>query len=361
MPKTAAANLTSHLFFPEQTPSVARVVRAKSPLRISFTGGGTDVPAWYDSSPGAVLSSTINRYAYVTIYPRTDRSINIRSLDFGYEVKYDLDHGPTYDGVLDLAKKAIQRLGIEQGLDIDIRSDAPAGSGLGGSSALTSALLAALAEHRSLRCTKERLAELNYLIERVDLAIAGGKQDQYATAYGGFNCIKFCKDFIAVEPVDVSTGVVNDLEAHLLMCYTGKVRAKANLVNKQIDLLRNGRRTTIDGMKRLYEMVYEMRDALLAGELERFGRLMHESFMNKLQMNPHVADGTDTHALYEKALDHGVLGGKLLGAGGGGYLALFCPTNCQQQVRSELESMGAVFSDFSFDDKGVQVWRSRSI
>ncbi len=338
----------------------ANIVRAKSPLRISFTGGGTDVPAWYDERPGAVLSSTINHYAYVTLYPRDDRLVKIRSLDVGYSVDYELDEGPIYDGVLDLAKKAVQRLDVETGLDIDIRSDAPAGSGLGGSSALTSALLAALAEYRGLRLTRENLAELNYTIERIDLKIAGGKQDQYATAYGGFNCIKFCKDFIAVEAVDVDQGIINDLESHLLMCYTGKVRAKANLVNRQVDLLKQGRENTIEGMRRLYDMVYEMREALVAGDLDRFGFLMHESYLNKLQMNPYVTDGTQIDAMYEAARHAGALGGKLLGAGGGGYLALFCPTDCQHEVRSELEPMGAVFTDFSFDTRGTQAWRSRS-
>src|SRR5688572_24275374 len=124
------------------------IIRAKSPLRISFTGGGTDVPAWYEQHPGAVLSSTINRYAYVTLYPREDRQVRIRSLDLGLTVDYHLDSGPAYDGALDLAKAAIKRLDVDRGVDIDIRSDAPAGSGLGGSSALTSALLAALAEYQ---------------------------------------------------------------------------------------------------------------------------------------------------------------------------------------------------------------------
>src|SRR5436190_12949733 len=138
------------------------IIRAKSPLRISFTGGGTDVPVWYQQFPGAVLSSTINRYAYVTLYPRDDRQVRIRSLDMGFTVDYHLDSGPAYDGALDLAKAAIKRLDIDQGMDIDIRSDAPAGSGLGGSSALTSALLAALAEFRGMKITREQLAELNY-------------------------------------------------------------------------------------------------------------------------------------------------------------------------------------------------------
>ncbi|MCH2113952.1 MAG: GHMP kinase [Pirellulales bacterium] len=336
------------------------IVRAKSPLRISFTGGGTDVPVWYEKYPGAVISSSINRYAYVTMYPRKDREIHIRSLDMEYSVKYHLDEAPAYDGVMDLAKVAIKRLGVERGLDIDVRSDAPAGSGLGGSSALTSALLGALAEFRGVKIGREKLAELNYTVERVDLNISGGKQDQYATAYGGFNCIKFSKDFIAVEPIDVDDAVVNDLEAHMLMCYTGKVRAHANLIDKQVDLLSKGSSTTIDGMKRLYDMVYEMRDSLVEGDLDKFGFLMHESYVNKKRMNPHITDGTPTDSMYEAALHAGALGGKLLGAGGGGYLSIYCPTEKQHEVRNALEAMGALFTDFAFDKQGIQVWRSSS-
>src|SRR5262245_7266771 len=277
------------------------IIRAKSPLRISFTGGGTDVPAWYEQRPGAVLSSTINRYAYVTLYPREDRQVRIRSLDLGFIVDYDLDSGPAYDGALDLAKVAIGRLGIERGMDIDIRSDAPKGSGLGGSSALTSAILAALAEFRGARLSREALAEMNYTVERIDLEIAGGKQDQYATAYGGFNTIRFCKDLVAVERVEVDESVVNDLEAHLLLCYTGQVRAHGNLVAKQVEMFRQGRTTTIDGMKRLYEMVFEMRDALVDGDLDHFGLLLHESHVNKKRMNPHVTDGTPIDQMFEVA------------------------------------------------------------
>jgi D-glycero-alpha-D-manno-heptose-7-phosphate kinase len=336
------------------------IIRAKSPLRVSFTGGGTDVPAWYEQHPGAVLSSTINRYAYVTLYPREDRQVRIRSLDLGFIVDYDLDSGPAYDGALDLAKVAIKRLGIERGMDIDIRSDAPAGSGLGGSSALTSAILAALAEFRGAKLSREALAELNFTVERIDLKIAGGKQDQYATAYGGFNTIKFCKDLVAVEPVEVDESIVNDLEAHLLLCYTGGVRAHDNLVAKQVEMFQQGRATTIDGMKRLYDMVFEMRDALVDGDLDQFGFLLHESHVNKKRMNPYVTDGTPIDEMYEAAREAGALGGKLLGAGGGGYVAFYCPTNKQHEVRAALTPLGATFSDFAFDKHGVQVWRSAS-
>jgi D-glycero-alpha-D-manno-heptose-7-phosphate kinase len=231
---------------------------------------------------------------------------------------------------------------------------------LGGSSALTSALLAALAEFRGLKLTREQLAELNYAVERIDLKIAGGKQDQYATAYGGFNAIKFCKDLVAVEPVEVHESVVNDLEAHLLLCYTGNVRAHGNLVAKQVEMFQQGNATTIDGMKRLYDMVFEMRDALVDGDLDRFGFLLHESQVNKMRMNPYVTEGTPIDAMYEAAIHAGALGGKLLGAGGGGYVAFYCPTNKQHEVRGVLEKMGGSFSDFAFDGQGMQVWRSAS-
>ncbi len=364
MPDAAATDSTTNTAPSKAVPLNPKlkhdIVRAKSPLRISFTGGGTDVPSWYESHPGAVLSSTINRYAYVTMYPREDRQVQIRSLDMGYSVKYHLDEAPAYDGVMDLAKASIDRLGIEEGLDIDVRSDAPAGSGLGGSSALTSALLAALAEFHGVKLGREKLAELNYTVERIDLKVTGGKQDQYATAYGGFNCIKFSKDFIAVEPIDVGADIVNDLEAHVLMCYTGSVRAKANLIDKQVELYQKGSDSTIDGMKRLYDMVYEMREALTEGDLDKFGFLLHESYVNKKRMNPYITEGTPTDAMYETARDSGALGGKLLGAGGGGYLLLYVPTEKQHEVRSALEEQGGVFTDFAFDSHGAQVWRSAS-
>jgi D-glycero-alpha-D-manno-heptose-7-phosphate kinase len=335
------------------------IIRAKSPLRISFTGGGTDVPAWYEQHPGAVLSSTINRYAYVTLYPREDRQVRIRSLDLGFTVDYDLDSGPAYDGALDLAKVAIRRLGIERGMDIDIRSDAPKGSGLGGSSALTSAILAALAEFRGARLSREALAEMNYTVERIDLEIAGGKQDQYATAYGGFNTIKFCKDLVAVERVEVDESVVNDLEAHLLLCYTGQVRAHGNLVAKQVEMFQQGRTTTIDGMKRLYEMVFEMRDALVDGDLDHFGFLLHESHVNKKRMNPHVTDGTPIDQMYEVAREAGALGGKLLGAGGGGYFIFFVRPFHRYPLIAALEQKGFSCSRIAFEENGLRTWKSR--
>jgi D-glycero-alpha-D-manno-heptose-7-phosphate kinase len=336
------------------------IIRAKSPLRISFAGGGTDIPQWYEQRGGAVLSSTINRHAYVTLFPRDDQAVNIRSVDLGYTVKYDVSDGPTYDGLLDLAKAAIHRLGVQNGMDLDIRSDAPAGSGLGGSSALTGAVIGAVATYTSQSLDSYELAELNYLVERKDLLITGGKQDQYATTFGGFNLIEFHKDRVVVNPLRIEREIINDLEAHLLLCFTGKVRTDLGLVAQEMRYCREGRPNTIDGMQAMYQLVFEMKEALLRGRLHHFGELLHEAYVNKKRVNPDVASGTIADDLYEEARCWGAVGGKLLGAGGGGYLLLYCETDRQHEVRQALEAMGGVVSGVAFEDSGLQTWRSHS-
>jgi D-glycero-alpha-D-manno-heptose-7-phosphate kinase len=336
------------------------IIRAKAPMRVSFAGGGTDLPHWYTRHGGAVFSSTINRHAYVTLYPRADEAVRIRSLDMGYLVQYDVSEGPIYDGVLDLAKAAIHRLGAQRGMDIDVRSDAPAGSGLGGSSALTAAVIAAVAEYTSQDLDPYELAELNFEIERHDLRIAGGKQDQYATTFGGFNLIEFHADRVLVNPLQIDRDLLNDLETHLLLCYTGRVRADLGLVNKQVQMCQEGRPESHQGLSRLYKLAFEMKEALLRGRLGAFGRMLHEAYVGKKQMNPEVASGTIADRLYEEALAHGASGGKLLGAGGGGYLLLYCETDKQHEVRRALQHLGGVFTEFAFDGLGLQSWRSQS-
>jgi len=350
--------VTSRSFEGQPAVTNGRLVRAKAPLRISFAGGGTDLPHYYEKHQGAVLSSTINRYAHVTIYPRADHDIELRSLDLGHTVRYSVREQPMYDGVMDLAKAAIHRVGVDAGMDLDVRMEAPRGSGLGGSSALTAAVLGAVASLNGHPYSLYELAELNYTIERTDLKIAGGKQDQYATTFGGFNLLEFRPDRVVVTPLRVDAAVLNDLEAHLLLCYTGKVRPNLGLVSDQIKYFQEGRKETVEGMHRLSEMVFEMKEALLTGNLERFGLMLHEAYLNKKRMNPKVTEDTPADLLYEAALKRGTIGGKLLGAGGGGYLLLYCETGKQLAVRRALEELGGQFAEFSFDGGGLQVWRS---
>lgn len=174
-----------------------------------------------------------------------------------------------------------------------------AGSGLGGSSALTAAIIGALARHTGQSLDAYDLAELNYEIERHDLRIAGGKQDQYATAFGGFNLIEFHADRVLVNPLSIDRNILNDLESHLLLCYTGRVRADLGLVSQQMKMYREGRAATHEGLHRLYELVFEMKEALLKGRLTEFGELLHEAYLAKIRMNPNVAAGTIADKLYE--------------------------------------------------------------
>jgi D-glycero-alpha-D-manno-heptose-7-phosphate kinase len=341
-------------------PRCGTIIRAKAPLRISFAGGGTDMPHYYEKHAGAVLSSTINLYAYVTLFPRGDEEIRIRSLNLGHLVHYNLGTRPAYDGVLDLAKAAIHRVGVKHGIEMDVRVEAPPGSGLGGSSALTAAVLGALSATNGHALDSYDLSELNYAIERVDLKIAGGKQDQYATTFGGFNLIEFHADRVVVTPLRIDRAVLNDLEAHLLLCYTGQVRPHLGLIDQQVRFYQEGRKETIDGMRRLQEMAYELKESLLTGRLQRFGELLNEAHVNKKRMNPHITDGTCADQLYEAALQCGAVGGKLCGAGGGGYLLLYCETGRQHEVIRALEDLGGRFNNFSFEGMGLQVWRSSS-
>jgi D-glycero-alpha-D-manno-heptose-7-phosphate kinase len=335
-------------------------IRTKVPLRISFAGGGTDFPHWFDERPGAVLCSTISQYVRVTLYPRSDTEVRIRSVDLGYQVNYRIEEEPAYDGMLDLAKAAIQRLGCKRGMDMDIRSDAPPGSGLGGSSAVTAAVIGAVARYVNKFLDPYELADLNWQVERVDLKISGGMQDQYGTTFGGFNLIEFSRDGVLVNPLRVPPSILEDLEAHLLMCYVGKTRANTGLIDRQIRNYQEQRIETLDGMQRIYSLVYEMKSALLKGNLGLFGELLHEGFVNKKRMNPDVTAGTSADGLYEEARKHGAIGGKLMGAGGGGYLLLYCETHRQHDVHKALERAGGVVTNCALSHSGLEVWHTRS-
>jgi D-glycero-alpha-D-manno-heptose-7-phosphate kinase len=329
-------------------------VRAMAPLRISFVGGGTDFPHYYDRHGGAVLSATIDRGAHAAVTPREDREVRIRSLDLGHLVEYHLDEGPTYDGVMDLAKAAIERMGVRTGLEMDLTSDAPPGSGLGGSSALVTAVVGALAAVSGRTMSRTAVARLAYAIEREDLAIAGGWQDQYTAAFGGFNLLEFSASGVTVTPVACSAERLERLRSNLLLCYTGTVRTDLGLIDTQIRLYHEGREETLVGMKHLHEMAYEMRDAIESGDLDDLGRMLRAAYENKKLMNPHIADGTPIEGLFRVARDAGALGGKICGAGGGGYLLLYCLPESRAEVRAALQARGGQFADFAFRSAGVE-------
>jgi len=332
-------------------------IESTAPLRISFVGGGTDFPHWYEEHGGAVLSATIDHSVRVRLIPRPDRQISVRSHDLGHLVEYHLDEGPDYDGVMDLPKAAIERIGVDGGVDVEIWSDAPAGSGLGGSSALVTAVVAALAMLADRDLTAAEVAELAYRVEREDLGISGGRQDQYAAAFGGFNLIEFSRAVVRVRPLTLGAAARADLNDHLLLCYTGKVRRNVGLIERQITMHAEGREDTILGMKRLQEMAFSMRHVIEDGSASSLGPLLTEAFQAKRQMNPFIADGTPIDGMLQAARAAGATGGKICGAGGGGYLLIAAPPAAHASVRRALTALGGQFAPFAFTDAGVRATR----
>lgn len=346
-----------------ETPSM--YVRARAPLRISFVGGGTDLPAYYMNHGGAVLAGTLNRYTYVTLAPRQDDYLCISSLDFDVTVKYHVDEEPIYSDALKLAQAAVRRLipkhSNSHGFDLYIQSDAPAGSGLGGSTALVLAILGAIMKFKDIALDNPGLAELAYTIERFDLGISGGKQDQYQVTFGGFNLIEFNKEAVSVTPLRPPKVILNDLEHHLLICYTGKTHTSAQITDNLDEYIRSRRPATAEGLQRLHELVYALKDALLQGRLLEMAEMLDCAWGLKLKLNPPEVTDPFIDELYEAAKRSGALGGKLLGAGGGGFLLLFCQSNKKRAVRERLEEMGCQFAPFSFVDEGLTAWWSNQL
>lgn len=336
-------------------------LRAKAPLRISFAGGGTDVPPYPATHGGCVLNATIDSFAWGSLRPRQDKRIGIESADLGLNVEFSVTEELKMDGQLDLAKAAIKRLGAldSQGFNIFLHSDAPPGSGLGSSSALVVALVGLVRELRSLPLGSYEVAEAAYLIERKDLQINGGLQDQYAAAFGGFNFMEFEKDTVIVNPLRVHRGTVNELEHNLLLCYTGKTRRSDHIIDDQTARLVAAQPDTVQALRSQKELAVAMKNALLTDRLSDFGDLLDSAWQAKKHMSDRITN-PQIDELYHEARKHGALGGKITGAGGGGYMMFYCEFEKKHKVAERLLALGASPTEFAFEQDGLQTWRTRS-
>jgi D-glycero-alpha-D-manno-heptose-7-phosphate kinase len=332
-------------------------IRARAPLRISFAGGGTDVPPFPALEGGCVLSATIDRYAHGSLVPRTDRVVTIESVDFKTTAEMTLDNEILNDGSLDLIKAAVRRFGSQgtDGYDLVLRSNVPPGSGLGSSSTMMVALTGLLGRHYGVSMGAYEMARLAWAIERQDLGIAGGLQDLYAATFGGFNFIEF-GDRVIVNPLRIRDETVLELELSLLLCFTGITRDSARVIEDQTNRATSGADETLEGLRAQKALAIDMKAALLTGELNDFGALLGEAWIQKKRMSPFI---TNAHIdeLYELALSKGALGGKITGAGGGGYILLFCEFTKKHRVMEALEFAGAAVTEFAFDSKGLTTWQ----
>ena len=331
------------------------IIRSKAPLRISFGGGGTDVSPYPEERGGVTLSATIDKYAYCTLVTRRDDSINVKSLDYDIVTSYRVDDQLQYDGQLDLVKAAIKVMEIKSGLDLFLHSDAPPGSGLGTSSAVVVALVGAFRRWLKLPLTNYDIAGLAYHIERKELSMKGGKQDQYAASFGGFNFIEFLGDKTIVNPLRIGKEIINEMEYRLMLCYTGKTRLSAGIIDDQTIGYRQGNEEVVNALDETKELAIAMKNALLLRQIYEFGSLLHQAWNSKKKFSTKMSD-PQIDELYEVARKNGTIGGKLLGAGGGGYLLLLCEFDKWHIIAQKLEQLGGKIVNFAFEFDVLQTW-----
>ena len=338
------------------------IIRSKAPLRIGLAGGGTDVAPYSDLYGGAILNATINLYAYATIEPTNDGTIIIDAVDKQERIVLDSEKQLKIDGSLDLAKGIYNRIVNDythnaMSFKLTTYVDAPPGSGLGSSSTLVVAILGAFVEWLQLPLGEYDIARLAWEIERVDLAMAGGKQDQYAATFGGVNFMEFYGDNkVIVNPLRIRPDVLNELSYNMVLYYTQTSRYSSDIIETQMKNVNDKNRSSVQATHNLKKQAVMMKEAVLKGELNKIGEILNFGWENKKK----IASGITNPALdniYTTAIKHGATGGKISGAGGGGFMFFYCPENARFTVINALNDLGGYILPFEFTKKGLTTWR----
>ncbi|MFW3146202.1 MAG: GHMP kinase [Thermoplasmatota archaeon] len=330
--------------------------KARAPLRISFAGGGTDVSPYPENKGGCVINSTINQYITSSFITDESGMLRVHSLDFDTIASFGDMRDFTYDGEMGLIKAVFAHMGIIPSGDLYISSDAPPGSGLGSSSTLAVNLVSLLATIKNEPLTSYEIAKKAYVIEREELGIPGGRQDQYAATFGGFNFMEFIGSETIVNPLKIKKDVIAEVESDLILCFTGQTRGSAKIIEDQTKNLLAGKGGTEEAMDRTKELAIRTKNALILGNTEEFGRLLHEGWTLKKEFSTKMTN-PKIDLLYNRARELGALGGKLLGAGGGGYLLLYVPFSNRKDISREMEKNGGKIVPFNFEFSGVRTWR----
>jgi D-glycero-alpha-D-manno-heptose-7-phosphate kinase len=337
------------------------LIRSKSPLRLGLAGGGTDVSPYSDLYGGAILNATINMYAYATIEPTTDGRIVFHLKDRGETFEADSTERLPLDGNFDLFKGIYNRVVADfahEALSFRLSTyvDAPAGSGLGTSSTLVVTILGAFVEWLKLPLGEYDVAHLAYEIERLDLGMAGGKQDQYAAAFGGYNFMEFFdKDKVIVNPLRIKQDYLNELQLNLLLYYTGTSRLSSKIIEAQAENVTTRQSKSIEAMHKLKEQSIMMKEAILKGRFADIGRILDFGWHYKKEMAEGISNPV-IDEIYEAALAAGATGGKISGAGGGGFMIFYCPANTRYAVIDALKKFGGEFRRYNFTDFGLTSW-----
>lgn len=341
------------------------IIRSKAPFRIGLAGGGTDVSPYSDIYGGCILNATISLYAQANIELRTDNKIVFQIPQTGEIYTFDSsEHLPITGDKSDLMKGIYNRIikdFVHKPISFTLTCslEVPFGSGLGTSSTLAIAIIGAYAEWLSLPLGEYDLAYLAYIIERIDLKQAGGKQDQYAAAFGGFNFMEFsADDKVIVNPLRVRNEVINELSNNLLLYYTNSSRNSGDIIVEQQKNVKSQNTKSIEAMHQIKQQAFEIKEAILKNNLDDIGDILHAGWTYKKNM----AEGISTpffEEIYETAINTGSTGGKISGAGGGGYVFFYCPNNSRFEVAKALEKLGGRVQPYSFTKKGLETWKTR--
>lgn len=328
----------------------------RSPVRISFAGGGTDLPAYFEAYGGAVLSASINKFFYTIITMRSDDKIQVVSADLQRtETWQDIARMDIVGHPLDIPLAVMKHLGTSVPLNLFLASEIPPGTGLGSSASVCVSILKALAEYTHLPMTKHELALKAFEISRHVLGKPVGKQDEYAAAFGGLNYITFYQDgHTTVEPLELREDVRRELQENLMLFFTGSAHRSWTILKAQEQATREAESTAVNSLHRTRAIAAEMSAALSDGNLDEFARLLDEAWQAKRHVSGEITNAKIDH-LYDVARRSGALGGKLTGAGGGGFLLLYAEKHRQAAIREALRQEGLRELEFDFDLEGARV------
>ena len=337
------------------------IYRSKAPLRIGLAGGGTDVSPYCDIYGGAILNATVSLSAHASITPLNNNTIIVEALDRDELEEYPAGEDLPINGRLDLLKGVINRIRKDYGLQgtgfrLSTSVDAPAGSGLGTSSTLVVAIIGAFVEMLKLPLGDYDIAHYAYDIERNDLQLAGGRQDQYAATFGGVNFMEFYQDDkVIVNPLRIRPEYLHELENNLVLYFTSTSRESATIIKEQVKNVHSKNEKSIEAMHLLKEQAQRMKEALLKGKLSEFGEILDYGFRQKRNMAENISNAS-IERIYEAAKQSGATGGKISGAGGGGFMIFYCPGNSRHSVIKALSGFGGEIKNYSFTKYGLTTW-----
>ena len=337
------------------------IIRSKAPLRLGLAGGGTDVAPYSDLYGGAILNATISMYAYATIQPRNDNKIILNSLDKNQRLEYTSTKHLEIDNQLELAKGIYNRIVKDfthKPLSFELTTfvDAPPGSGLGTSSTLVVAILGAFTEWLGLPLGEYDIAHLAYQVERIDLNMAGGKQDQYAATFGGVNFMEFSKgNKVIVNPLRIRSKYLNELAYNLVLYNTETSRLSSKIIENQSRNVMQKNEASIEATHKLKQQAIMMKEAILKGELNSIGEILDFGWQNKKLMAKQITNKL-IDDIYQSAIKNGASGGKISGAGGGGFMIFYCPNNTRIKVIEGLKKFGGDPQRYEFTKSGLTTW-----